>query len=69
MTLVVGLSEVAGRLGKTRGEAARLHARGAMSPPDWLVDGGPAWRWSTIERWALATNRPLRIVPRKRRSA
>lgn len=60
----VGLVEIAERLGVKRETAGMWHYRSQrgelpvpMPEPRWTVSGGPAWRWSDIEKWARRTGR------------
>lgn len=54
---VVGLAEIAERLGVQRRTVDRWRERGVLPDPTWTVGGRPAWEWSTIEAWARATGR------------
>jgi len=53
MTLdVMGVTEIAERLGKTEGYVSTsLIQRGKLPDPDAIVGGRKIWRRSTIERW------------------
>lgn len=53
----VGATEIAARLGVTRPTVDQWGQRRLLPGPDWTVGGRPAWRWSTIERWARETGR------------
>jgi len=54
---IVGLAEIAERLGVQRRTVDRWRERGVLPDPTWTVGGRPAWEWSTIEAWARATGR------------
>ena len=54
---IVGLKEIAERLGKKQQTAAAWRYRGLLPPEEGTVSGAPAWSWATIERWARATGR------------
>jgi predicted DNA-binding transcriptional regulator AlpA len=54
---IVGLKEIAERLGVKQQTAAAWRHRGLLPPPEGTVSGAPAWQWHTIEAWAKATGR------------
>lgn len=54
---IVGLKEIAERLGVKPQTAAAWRHRGLLPPPDGTVSGAPAWRWEVIEDWARHTGR------------
>lgn len=54
---VVGLAEIARRLGAPRATVDMWRYRGLFPAPRWQVGGRPAWRWQDVERWAKATGR------------
>lgn len=54
---IVGLKEIAERLGRKQQTAAAWRYRGLLPPEEGTVSGAPAWSWSTIERWARETRR------------
>lgn len=54
---IVGLKEIAERLGKKQQTAAAWRYRGLLPPEEGTVSGAPAWTWATIERWARETGR------------
>jgi hypothetical protein len=54
---IVGLKEIAQRLGKKQQTAAAWRYRGLLPPEEGTVSGAPAWSWATIERWARETGR------------
>jgi hypothetical protein len=54
---IVGLKEMAERLGVKQQTAAAWRHRGLLPPPEGTVSGAPAWTWATIERWAIQTGR------------
>ena len=48
---ILGLREIADRLGITY-QAARLRrSRGDLPAPDWVVSGSPVWSAETIAAW------------------
>jgi predicted DNA-binding transcriptional regulator AlpA len=57
---VVGQKEVADRLGVERQTVRQWAARGLLPPREFTVSGGPAWRWSTIQKWSEKTGHPKR---------
>jgi hypothetical protein len=54
---IVGVKEIAERLGVKPQTAAAWRHRGLLPPAEGTVSGAPAWQWQTIERWAIATGR------------
>lgn len=54
---IVGLVEIAGRLGVKRDTTDQWRARGLLPEPTWTVGGRPAWPWRHIEEWAERTGR------------
>jgi hypothetical protein len=54
---IVGLKEIAERLGVKQQTAAAWRYRSLLPPQEGTVSGAPAWTWGTIERWARATGR------------
>lgn len=54
---IVGLKEIAERLNVKQQTAAAWKHRNLLPPPEGTVSGAPAWRWETIENWALQTGR------------
>jgi predicted DNA-binding transcriptional regulator AlpA len=54
---VVGLAEIADRLGVRRGTVDQWRWRGELPEPKWTVGGRPAWHWPEIKQWAKATGR------------
>jgi hypothetical protein len=54
---IVGVKEMAERLGVKQQTAAAWRHRGLLPPPEGTVSGAPAWTWATIERWAMETGR------------
>lgn len=54
---LVGLAELVDRLGTTRLTVDSWRARGRLPEPEYVVGGRPAWRWSTIKRWAERSGR------------
>jgi hypothetical protein len=54
---IVGLKEIALRLGVKQQTAAAWRHRGLLPPSEGTVSGAPAWQWQTIEQWAVRTGR------------
>jgi len=54
---IVGLKELAERLGVKQQTAAAWRYRGLLPPEEGTVSGAPAWTWATVEGWAKATGR------------
>lgn len=54
---VIGLQEIAALLEVEPRTATQWNWRGLLPPPDGSVSGSPAWRRSTILRWAEKTGR------------
>lgn len=54
---IVGLKEIAERLGVKQQTAAAWNYRQLLPAHEGTVSGMPAWRWATIERWAAETGR------------
>lgn len=54
---IVGLKEIAERLGVKQQTAAAWRHRNLLPPPEGTVSGAPAWQWRTIEEWAVRTGR------------
>jgi hypothetical protein len=54
---IVGIKEIAERLGVKQQTAAAWRYRGLLPPEEGTVSGAPAWAWATIERWARHTGR------------
>ena len=56
---VMGVSEIADRLGKTVGFVSVLIQRGKLPQPDATIGQGrtKVWRRSTIERWIAKEER------------
>lgn len=49
----VGVPEIVTRLGVERDTGYKWKSRGVLPPPDYgEVNGLPAWKWTTILRWA-----------------
>lgn len=53
----IGLAEIVDLLGVKRATVDSWQARSLLPERDWTVGGRPAWRRSTITRWAEATGR------------
>lgn len=54
---LVGIVEIADRLKVNRGTVDLWRHRDLLPEPDYTIGGRPAWRWSTIRRWADRTGR------------
>jgi hypothetical protein len=54
---IVGIKEIAERLGRKPQTAALWRHRGILPPEEGIVSGAPAWHWRTIAGWAVATGR------------
>jgi hypothetical protein len=57
MTDLVGLTEIAERLGNPVDTVKKWRHRGLLPEPDWQLAAGPVWEWETIRIWALETGR------------
>jgi hypothetical protein len=54
---IVGIKEIAERLGVKQQTAAAWRHRGLLPDQEGTVSGAPAWSWGTIEHWARYTGR------------
>lgn len=54
---IVGLADIAHRLGVTRGTVDQWKWRKLLPKPDWTIGDRPAWEWATVEKWATETGR------------
>ncbi len=63
---VVGVDDIASRLGVEPRIAANWHATGALPDPDYRWEAGAAWRWGTIERWTHGRGRAVSPIVRRR---
>lgn len=54
---VVGLAEIAERLGATRTSVDQWRHKGILPEPSWTIGGRPAWDWRKIAKWARSTGR------------
>ena len=54
---VVGIKEIAIRLGVKQQTAAQWKYRKLLPDPEGYVSGAACWRWSRIESWAIDTGR------------
>jgi hypothetical protein len=57
---LVGIREIASRLGLRPQTVAVTLYRGKMPRPDWRISDVPIWRWSVIQEWAEKTGRTAR---------
>lgn len=57
---VMGLQEIADRLGVSRDTPSQWRKRGRLPEPDLWASGQPLWWQSTIDEWARATGRTNR---------
>ena len=51
---LVGVTEIAARLGLTPGAVSVWRSRGRLLPPDVELAMGPLWLWARVEAWARA---------------
>jgi len=54
---IVGLNEIADRLGVQKNTPDTWRGRGLLPEPAVVVSGTPLWEWSTILDWARRTRR------------
>ncbi|HEV2121244.1 MAG TPA: hypothetical protein VGW38_00520 [Chloroflexota bacterium] len=54
---LVGMAEIAERLGVTHGQVRVWRHRKQLPEPEWDLRNGPLWRWATIRKWAEETGR------------
>ena len=54
---LVGLLEIADRLGVAHQTVRQWRRRGLLPAPSWVVSGVPIWEWTTIRTWAQTTGR------------
>ena len=54
---LVGIREIADRLGVRTQTASAWRYRGLLPEPEWEVSGRAVWRWKVIRRWADQTGR------------
>jgi len=54
---IVGIKEIAERLGRKPQTAALWRHRGLLPVEEGTVSGAPAWHWGTIAHWAASTGR------------
>lgn len=54
---VVGVADIADRLGVSRATVDQWKWRGRLPQPKWSISGNPAWDWADIEAWARKTGR------------
>lgn len=58
---VVGVKEIAERLGVEPQVVRLWKHRGLLPEPDWSVGGRPAWLWSRFDGWQLPGSRVVVI--------
>ena len=63
---VVGVDDIASRLGVQPRIAANWHATGALPDPDYRWEAGDAWMWDTIEVWTHGRGRVVSSIVRRR---
>lgn len=54
---IVGIADIARRLERPRATVDQWKWLKVLPEPDWTIGDRPAWKWATIERWALETGR------------
>lgn len=54
---LVDVAAIAERLSVPKDTVHKWRHRGLLPEPDYPLAVGPVWEWSTIEKWARATNR------------
>lgn len=54
---IVGVAELALRLGVRPNTIAVWRSRGQLLPPDLELAMGPVWLWERVEEWARATGK------------
>ena len=54
---LVGLTEIANRLGKPVDTVKKWRHRQLLPKPDYVLAQGPIWDWETIRLWAQQTGR------------
>jgi predicted DNA-binding transcriptional regulator AlpA len=62
-TELVTASDIARRLGVSRQRVNQLQAQTGFPQPIGVLAKSNIWRWSSIERWAIDTDRVLPDVP------
>lgn len=61
---LVGISDIAARLGYPRNTVEMWRKRRRLPEPDYIFGASPVWRWTRIEQWARDTGR-LKASPAK----
>ena len=59
---VVGMSEVADLMGVKLRTVHQWRFRGVLPAPDFTVNDGPAWKVTTIQKWAKSTGRTMMVA-------
>lgn len=54
---LVGMVEIADRLGVLNATVHSWHHTGKLPEPDYELSGRPVWRWKAVEAWAKKTGR------------
>ncbi len=60
---LVGLAEIAFRLGVHPGTPSQWRSRGILPTPDLELAMGPVWLWARIEEWATSRDVGRRTRP------
>ncbi len=63
---LVGVDDIASRLGVQPRIAANWYATRALPDPDYRWEAGDAWMWGTIERWTHGRGRAVSPIVRRR---
>ena len=63
---LVGVDDIASRLGVQPRIAATWYATGALPDPDYRWEAGDAWMWDTIEKWTHGRGRAVSPIVRRR---
>lgn len=61
---LVDIEAVAQRLDVKRQTVRMWRHRQILPEPDWYLNGGPIWKWKTVQVWAEETGRLTRPDPR-----
>jgi predicted DNA-binding transcriptional regulator AlpA len=55
---ILGMGELARRLGISKNLVAQWMRRAKLPEPDWRLEMGPVWRASTIDAWEQTKPEP-----------